>query len=182
MRTLLFALGFAMIGLALITPLFMATVTYESPIPQGKFYIDGVEATEDSVHYTTDPELNVTFVATAHGDIISNVLIKRYDETEAAITTVENYWLTEIEPDQKWHETITLPHPGTYILRGFVLYNQDSDSIQLMSIVGEWTGTEGTFTGDESEKSIGWSKLQMGLLITGGVLVVLGFLMPKRRR
>lgn len=183
-RNLIVIAGLAMLVLSVTLPFLtkMATVTFNVAVPEGNFYIDGELATETSTHVTHDPDLDIKFVATANGENVIHVRISRFGPDDFSTGTFKGFELTETLADTEWTGVVTLPEKGDYKLVGSVVYTDAGDYVHLMSIIGSWTGTEGTFSGESTDTQKQINILQIGLGILGGVLIVFGLVAPKRKR
>ena len=157
----------------------LSTVVYSTPVnpPTGNFYINGEKATATSTHTVTSPTLEIKFVATAYGEEITKVrVVRRNPDKPYDPVSLE---LDETTTNQEWTGTHELPGPGTYKVLGYI-YAPAFDNggyLQLMSLLGTWTGDEGTFDGESISEGLlqpTFSWLNIPLLIVGVTLLGVG--------
>ena len=181
--------GAILLFLALTLPVFfgMAFVTY-TPTATGDFYINDILATEETVMEVFDPDLTIKFILTVGDETeIDYVWISVYgpDPIYGGTKHIGDFTLSHVGTNT-WETIYTLPYAGTFTVKGLICGPATGNqNLRLMTLVGTWIGTEGTFEivdlGDEDQSLIlTISRWLLGL--AGLVFVGVGVIPKKNRR
>lgn len=103
--------------------------------PDGQFYINNQLVSADTHIYLNSLDLNFKFKATKVGSAIGSVLVEVYYPYPYG-EQIARFFLNETTPDQEWTGNYTLPHTGTFEIRGY--FYVQGHPYQRMSLVTEY--------------------------------------------
>lgn len=162
-----------------VIPSPLATVAYEADLT-GRWFINDELATTTSHHTVDDPKLNFKFIADSYGSYVTEVKVELWNEAGTGAVDWRDQssggmayiLLDETVADKEWTGWGILPSPGIYTIKGKVQI--PGETFRLMSVKGEWTGSDGTFTGQTTFESMQPSVSSVVCFIAGIALIVVG--------